>query len=83
MVAVEEKSVPLEVNLQTAWGSVEVKPQVFVVMEGNDDTMILGRVPLGMLGIGPNAEFDRIARGPQGGWFGLYERYVSRRNSAV
>lgn len=48
MVDIKEKSVPLEMKLQATWGSVVVEPQVFTVMEANNDTIILGRVTSGL-----------------------------------
>lgn len=66
MVAVTQKSVPLALGLHTAWGPVEVKPQVFVIMGDNDDILILGRATLGIPGIYPIAMVDRIAKEKRG-----------------
>lgn len=37
-VTVKQKLVPLRLKLHTAWGTVEVKPQVSAVMPGDDCT---------------------------------------------
>lgn len=58
--AVTQTSVPLGLKLHTAWGAVEIQPQVFAVLLG-DDVVIIGRNTLEILGISPNAELDRIA----------------------
>lgn len=50
MVAVKKKSVPLALRLHTAWRTVEVKPRVFAIMEGNANTLKLGGAPWRWLG---------------------------------
>lgn len=57
----QTKSAPLGLKLHTAWGPVEVHPQVFTVMSGYD-MLILGKATSEMPGICPNAVLDRIAR---------------------
>lgn len=55
MVAVKQDAVFLRRKPHTAWGPVRVQHQVFVVMPGDDKTLILGRITLEMLGIFSNA----------------------------
>lgn len=63
MAAVKHEFVPVGLKLHPTWGPVEVQPQVFPLIPEDDNTLILGRITLRMLGIFPNAELDRIARG--------------------
>lgn len=58
ITAVKQSSVPLGLRLHTAWGPIEVEPQVSTVFPGYY-MLILGRITLG---ISPKAELDRIAR---------------------
>lgn len=60
MVKLKQYSVPLGLKLHSAWGPVEVHPQVFPVLIG--DVPVLGRVALWTPTISPNAEPDRIVR---------------------
>lgn len=78
-VAVEQKSVPLELKLHTAWGPVEVKPQLFAVMPAGDSTLVIERVTLDMLETSSRAELDRIARGKRERSCGTYQWYTCRR----
>lgn len=73
MVGVKENSAPLGIKLRTARGPVEV----FSVVKGNNNPMILERFALGMLGICPGAELDQVARGQHGRSSRPYEWHAS------
>lgn len=62
-VARKQRSIPLGPKLRTAWGTVKVEPRTFVVVPGCEDTLIIGKLALEILGIFLNAELGRVARG--------------------
>lgn len=78
MAAVKQRSVHPSFKLHTAWGAIEVQPQIATVMPVDDNTPILERITLRMLGISPNAELDRIARGKFKRSAGTYQWYDNR-----
>lgn len=55
------KSLPRGLNLQMAWGPVEVQPKIFIIVR-DDDVRALGRIALALLGIPLNPELERIPR---------------------
>lgn len=72
MLAIKQELLLMSLKLHTAWGPVDVQPQVFTVIPWDDNSLILGRITLGMLGISPKTELDRIARGNFDYLTGLY-----------
>lgn len=76
-VEVKQEIVPLGLKFHTAWGPVELRPQVFAAYPG--DVLILRRIILRMLGSSPNAELKRVARSKLKRSTSAYRWHESRR----